>query len=63
MAARSARALLLKVGGREIQVDGGLLRIARLAADKFDSVDDPGATLEALRESGIRIDLFTFMQK
>ena len=32
-------------------------------ADKFDSVDDPGATLEALRESGIRIDLFTFMQK
>ena len=63
MAARSARALLLKVGGREIQVDGGLLRIARLAADKFDSVDDPGATLEALRASGIRIDLFTFMQK
>jgi len=54
---------LLKVGGREIQVDGGLLRIARLAADKFDSVDDPGATLEALRASGIRIDLFTFMQK
>ena len=53
----------MKVGGREIQVDGGLLRIARLAADKFDSVDDPGATLEALRESGIRIDLFTFMQK
>ena len=63
MAARSARALLLKVGGREIQVDGGLLRIARLAADKFDSVDDPEATLEALRASGIRIDLFTFMQK
>jgi len=63
VAARNARALLLKVGGREIQVDGGLLRIARLAADGLDSVDDPGATLEALREYGIRIDLFTFMQK
>ena len=53
----------MMVGGQEIQVSGTLLRIARLAADKFDSVDDPGATLEALRESGIRIDLFTFMQK
>ena len=53
----------MKVGGRDIHVNGGLLRIARLAVDKYESVDDPGATLEALRESGIRIDLFTFMQK
>ena len=31
--------------------------------DKYESVDDPEAMLQALRESGIRIDLFTFMQK
>ena len=53
----------MKVGGREIQVNGGLLRIARLGVDQYESVDDPEAMLQALRESGIRIDLFTFMQK
>ena len=53
----------MKVGGRDIQVNGGLLRIARLGVDQYESVDDPGAMLQALRESGIRIDLFTFMQK
>ena len=52
----------MKVGGREIQVDGGLLRIARLGVDQWESVDDPEAMRRALRESGIRIDLFTFMQ-
>jgi hypothetical protein len=53
----------MRVGGRDIQITGGLLRIARLAVDTYESVDDPGGTLEALRASGIRIDLFTFMQK
>lgn len=53
----------MKVDGRDIQVDGRLLRIARLALDTFDSVDDPAATLAALRRSGAAIDLFTFMQK
>lgn len=53
----------MKVGGRDIQINGALLRTARLAVDAYESVDDPGETLEALRASGIRIDLFTFMQK
>ena len=53
----------MKVCGREIQVDGGLIRIARLGVDQYESVDDPAMMLQALRESGIRIDLFTFMQK
>jgi hypothetical protein len=52
----------MRVGERDIQVRGGLLRIARLAADTYESVDDPEATLAALRGAGIRIDLFTFMQ-
>ncbi len=53
----------MKVCGREIQVDGELLRIARMEVDAYDSVDDPAEMLQALRDSGIRIDLFTFMQK
>jgi hypothetical protein len=53
----------MKVGGQEIQVSGTLLRIARLGADRYESVGQPAAMLQALRECGLRIDLFTFMQK
>jgi len=53
----------MQIRGQDIQVDGGLLRVARLALDTYDSVDDPEATRAALRASGMRIDLFTFMQK
>ena len=53
----------MKVGGLDIQITGAVLRTAQLALDAYESVDDPRATLEALRASGIRIDLFTFMQK
>lgn len=52
----------MNAGGRELQIEGGLLRIARLALDKYESVDEPEAMLAALRQSGVRIDLFTFMQ-
>jgi hypothetical protein len=53
----------MRVGEREIQIDGGLLRIACLGADPYESIDDPGTMRAALRESGVRIDLFTFMQQ
>jgi hypothetical protein len=51
------------IGGRDVQISGGLLRIGRPALDMYDSVDDPERMLTALRASGLRIDLFTFMQK
>ena len=53
----------MKVCGKDIDIDGGLLRIARLTAEKYEYLDDPKAALDALRESGARIDLFTFMQR
>jgi hypothetical protein len=53
----------MKVCGKDIAINGGLLRIARLTAEKYEYLDDPKAALDALRESGARIDLFTFMQK
>lgn len=52
----------MNVQGRDIRVDGRLVRIARLAAEKYEFLDDPPAALDALRASGERIDLFTFMQ-
>jgi hypothetical protein len=49
--------------GKEIRIHGLLCRIARLDADKYEFLQDPEPTLDALRKSGSRIDLFTFLQR
>jgi hypothetical protein len=51
------------VCGKEIRVQGRLIRIARLEGDKYEFVEDPESLLDGLRKSGMRIDLFTFMQR
>jgi hypothetical protein len=53
----------MKICGRDIKVDGRLIRIARIDADKYQFLDDPEPVLDELRRSGSGIDLFTFMQK
>ena len=53
----------MQVCGRDITITGGLLRIARLEADGNEFLEDPEPVLDGLRESGTRIDLFTFMQR
>ena len=52
----------MNVCGRDITVEGRLIRVGRLAAEKYEFLDDPKATIEALRRSRARIDLFTFVQ-
>ena len=52
----------MKVCDKDIQVQGRLIRIARLAAEGYEFLEDPEAVLDALRESGARIDLLTFTQ-
>jgi len=54
---------LLTVCGKTVRTQGQWLRHARLDADKYLFLDDPATMLEGLRQSGIRIDLFTFIQK
>ena len=50
--------------GIEIAVKGRWLRTAQLEADGFEFLEQgPEPVLDALRESGRRIDLFTFMQR
>ena len=49
--------------GREIKVEGRLIRIARLDAEKYHFLEDPEPILVGLRNSGLRVDLFTFMQR
>jgi hypothetical protein len=53
----------VKICGKDIKVDGRLIRIARLDGEKFTFPDDPEAVLDGLRKCGTRIDLFTFLQR
>src|ERR1035437_6284789 len=54
----------MRVCGKEIKVTGRLLRVARLDADKYQFLeDDPEQVLDGLRNCGVRVDLFTFMQR
>jgi len=51
------------VEGYDVRISGTLLRIASLSADTYEFLDDPKSAIEALRQCGQRIDLFTFMQR
>jgi hypothetical protein len=53
----------IQAGGRIIQVQGRLLKIGRLDAEKFRFLDDPEPVLGDLRKSRSRVDVFTFMQR
>jgi hypothetical protein len=52
----------MNVCGREIKVEGWLVRTARLDAEKYHFLRDPETLIDGLRKSRVRVDLFTFMQ-
>jgi hypothetical protein len=54
---------VINVCGKDIKVEGSLVRMAHLDGDKYTFPDDPEALLKGLRRCGKRIDLFTFLQK
>lgn len=53
----------MRVCGREVRIQGRMLRIARLDGEKYSFPDDPATFVRALREYEGRIDLFTFLQR
>jgi len=54
----------VRVRDTEIKIAGRFLRVARLDAEKFQFLEEePDRVVEGLRGSGVRIDLFTFLQK
>jgi hypothetical protein len=60
---RSAQASKMTVCGKDIQVQGRVIRIGSLDGDKFKFLDDPEEILASLRGMRPRVDIFTFMQK
>jgi hypothetical protein len=53
----------MNIGGREVQIQGRLCRIAHVDADDYKFLADPEEAIAELRRSKMRIDLFTFLQK
>jgi len=51
------------IDGRELVVEGRFCKIAHLDADDFKFLDDPATAIAKLPGGGVRIDLFTFLQK
>ncbi len=52
----------MRVCGKDIKIHGNLVRIASPELDQYEVLKHPEALVNGLRESGLRIDLFTFMQ-
>ena len=53
--------LVINVCGKGINVQGHLIRVARIDGEKFTFSDDPESVLARLKTCGTRVDLFTFM--
>jgi hypothetical protein len=52
----------VSVHGVDIRIEGRLIRIARLEREKYEVLTEPELVLDHLRNSGVGIDLFTFIQ-
>jgi hypothetical protein len=55
--------VFIKVCGKDVEIQGKLIRIARLDGEEFVSFDKPEVLLKSLQKSGTRVDLFTFLQR
>jgi hypothetical protein len=54
---------LITVRGKDIKIEGRLLRIARLERERYEGLADPEAVLDGLRRCAHKADVFTFMQR
>jgi len=54
---------LLKICGKEIQINGAVVKVARPDGDKYTFPDDPEKFVKELKKCGRRADVFTFLQK
>jgi hypothetical protein len=60
---RPSKAIELHTASPRITIEGGLLRIARLAKEFYEDVDDPIDVIKRITSLTPRVDLFTFLQR
>ncbi len=60
---QEGRKPFMRICGKDIRVEGRLVRIARIDGEKYTYPDNPEEMINELRKSQARIDLFTFTQK
>jgi hypothetical protein len=53
----------VSICGRNFKVEGHLIKLARIDAEKYCFIDNPDLIIEGLKTQRERIDLFTFLQK
>ena len=53
----------MEVCGKELRIDGRLIRIGFIDGEGYQFLKDPESALRSLRSSGARIDLFTFIPR
>src|SRR5487761_61474 len=53
----------MQMEGRKVVISRRLVRLARLDADQYFFLDDPESALRELRRSGLKADLFTFVER
>jgi hypothetical protein len=53
----------LEVCGKELRIDGRLIRIGYIDGEGYQFLEDPEAALDSVRKSRARVDLFTFVQR
>ena len=51
------------VGVRRVSVSGKVIRIARVADEWYEDVDEPGSIVEGMTKAGVRADIFSFWQR
>jgi len=54
---------VINISGKEVHIRGRIPRIAGLEGEAYQFLDDPESLLNSLRKCGVRIDLFTFLQR
>jgi hypothetical protein len=54
---------IITVHDKQIRIEGRLLRTAKLEAEGYQFLEDPGPVIEELRNQRERVDLFTFTQR
>lgn len=53
----------MKICDKEITIEGGIIKVARLSEEWYEDLEDPVTLIKNLKTKGVKADLFTFWQR